>query len=72
MFSKVKADEILLWLETHKTVSGWVVLEDRDLHNPVVGAHQIQTDPAVGLTMNDVEAAVKLLNRHPLPEHRYK
>ena len=32
-FSLVKADEILLWLKSHNDVSGWVVLDDLDLHN---------------------------------------
>lgn len=60
MFSKVKADEILNWLDAQETAVNWIVLEDRDLHNTVVSARQIKTDTTTGLTPNDVEAAVRL------------
>lgn len=60
MFSKVKADEILCWLDAQETAVNWIVLEDRDLHNTAVSARQIKTDTTTGLTPNDVEAAVRL------------
>lgn len=60
-FSMVKADEILLWLKSHNDVSGWVVLDDLDLHNDQVAQHQVKPDQATGLTVEDVEKAVKIL-----------
>lgn len=60
-FSLVKADEILLWLSLHNNVTGWVVLDDLDLHNAQVKRHQLKTDPTIGLTLADVKQAVKLL-----------
>lgn len=38
-FSLVKADEILLWISLHNNVTGWVVLDDLDLHNDQIKRH---------------------------------
>ncbi len=59
-FSLVKADEILLWLKSHD-VTEWAVLDDLDLHNVQVTQHQVKPDPAVGLTAQNVEEAIKIL-----------
>ncbi len=53
-FSLVKAEEILAWLDDHKEVKHWVVIDDLDLHNTEVAKHQLRTDPQTGLTVNDV------------------
>lgn len=60
-FSLVKADEILLWLETHDNISGWAVLDDLALHNETVNRHQMKPDPAVGLTSEDIANAERIL-----------
>ena len=60
-FSLVKAEEILLWLETNNDVSGWVVLDDLDLHNEQIEKHQVMPDQAIGLTLEDVEKAERIL-----------
>lgn len=60
-FSLVKAEEILLWLESHNDVTEWVVLDDLDLHNAQIEQHQVKTDQTIGLTLADVEKAVKIL-----------
>lgn len=60
-FSMVKADEILLWLKLHDDVTKWVVLDDLDLHNDRTGQHQVRTDPAVGLTPEDIKRAEEIL-----------
>ena len=59
-FSRVKAQEILLWVERNKP-DNWVVLDDLPLGDPQVEAHQVRTDAAVGLTTDDVREAEKLL-----------
>lgn len=61
-FSLVKADEILLYLKTHPDVTGWVVLDDLDLHNAQVMQHQVKPDQATGLTAHDVEKAIEILS----------
>lgn len=61
-FSLVKAEEILAWLDEHKEVEIWAVLDDLDLKNERVASHQIRTDPSVGLTRENMWAAEKLLN----------
>ena len=60
-FSLVKAEEILLWLKTNDDVAGWVVLDDLDLHNEQIGKHQVMPDQAIGLTLEDVEKAERVL-----------
>lgn len=60
-FSLVKADEILLWINLHDDVTEWVVLDDLDLHNDQIRQHQVKTDPTIGLTLENVRQAVKIL-----------
>ena len=60
-FSLVKADEILAWLKLHDDVDGWIVLDDLELHNCQVELHQVKTDQRIGLTVDDVKMAEKIL-----------
>lgn len=60
-FSLVKAGEILAWLAEHEDVESWIVIDDLDLHNAEIEAHQVKTDPNVGLTIEDVDMAEKML-----------
>lgn len=60
-FSLVKASEILTWLDEHKEVDKWIVIDDLDLHNPEIESHQIKTDPHIGLTTEDVHKAESML-----------
>ena len=60
-FSLVKAGEILAWLGQHKDVDSWVVLDDLDLHSAEMEMHQVKTDQRIGLTIEDVEKAKKML-----------
>ena len=61
-FSLVKADEILLWLNLHNSVTEWVVLDDLDLHSAQISRHQVKTDQTIGLTLENVKQAVKILS----------
>lgn len=60
-FSLVKADEILLWIKLHNDVAKWVVLDDLELHNIQIEQHQVKPDQTAGLTLSDVEKAIKIL-----------
>ena len=60
-FSLIKAGEILAWLDVHREVKKWVVIDDLDLHNEEVARHQVKTDACVGLTMEDVQKAQAML-----------
>ncbi|MGN0350925.1 MAG: HAD domain-containing protein [Roseburia sp.] len=60
-FSLIKAGEILAWLEEHKEVKKWIVIDDLDLHNAEVERHQVRTDQRIGLTMADIVRAEKML-----------
>ncbi len=60
-FSLVKAAEILLWLSENKEVKNWVVLDDLDLHNEEIEKMQIKTDPTIGLSLEDIKKAEKML-----------
>ena len=66
-FSLVKAEEILLWVKLHGDVEHWVVLDDLNLHNDIVEAHQVRTDQAVGLTLENVQLAKRILGAGTLP-----
>lgn len=61
-FSLVKADEILLWLDRHPDVSGWVVLDDLPLHNETITRHQVLPNQDLGLTLDDIAKAERILN----------
>lgn len=61
MFSLIKADEILSWLDVHKNITEWVVLDDLDLHNTLIEQHQVKPDPAVGLTFENIRQAEEIL-----------
>jgi len=61
-FSHVKAPEILAWLEAHDQVEKYVVLDDLDLNNQVIHAHQVRTNPQLGLTEEDSARIVRMLN----------
>ena len=60
-FSKVKASEILSWLDRQSDIDSWVVLEDLDLKNETVKKHQIMPDPDTGLTDEDIDKAISLI-----------
>lgn len=60
-FSLVKAGEILAWLDEHKEVDQWIVMDDLDLHDPRIEIHQLRTDPDTGLTDEDVHKAEAML-----------
>ncbi len=60
-FSLVKASEILAWVEAHPEVSSWIVLDDLDLHSEEIEKHQIKTNQETGLTQENVEQAIRLL-----------
>ncbi|MDE6846581.1 MAG: hypothetical protein K2J99_12580 [Lachnospiraceae bacterium] len=61
-FSLIKAEEILAWLDDHKEIDQWVVIDDLDLHNAEVATHQLRTNPQTGLTINDVHEIEKMLH----------
>ena len=60
-FSLVKASEILAWLAEHRDTGNWIVIDDLDLHNEEIEMHQVKTDPSIGLTIDDVYKAEKML-----------
>lgn len=60
-FSLIKAGEILTWLDEHREVDKWIVIDDLDLHNAEIEMHQIKTDPSIGLTVEDIHEAEKML-----------
>ena len=60
-FSLVKAAEILAWLNDHPGVQHWLVLDDLDLHNNAVADHQVTPISSLGLTENDIPAAIRML-----------
>ena len=62
-FSKVKASEILSWLDKQSDVDSWAVLEDLDLKNETIKKHQIMPNPDTGLADEDIDKAMVLFKR---------
>ena len=65
-FSLVKAQEILLWLDQHDNIEKYVILDDLDLSNKEIEMFQIKTDGVRGLTKENVEEAIKMLNYYDI------
>lgn len=70
-FSKVKADEILMWLKDHPDTERWVVLDDLELHNDEIRKYQVMTDPEHGLTEKDVENTLGILGGNMAKQNIY-
>jgi len=60
-FSLVKAKEILGWLDMHKEIESWIVIDDLNLYNEQIFQHQIKTNQTVGLTQQDIKRAEIML-----------
>ncbi len=60
--------EILAWLNTHPDVKQWVVIDDeRSAIEATLDCERcVFTEPGRGLTADDVEAAIQILERHPV------
>ena len=54
-----KREAIEEWIHKHQE-DRYVILDDQDLHFP----RQIQTNPEVGLTMEDARKAIEILNHN--------
>ena len=60
-FSLVKASEILAWVSQYDNIEKWIVIDDLDLHNEEIRKHQILTDASIGLTVENICEAERLL-----------
>ena len=61
-FKDVKAKEIAAWLEKHCEVDKYVILDDLDLENDQITANLVQIDGKIGITEEDVNHALDILN----------
>jgi len=52
-FSRVKAKEIIAWLNEHKSVNKYVVIDDLDLINDEIKPHLVRTNGQFGITEED-------------------
>ena len=59
----IRGMEIKEWLDKHvKNVSHYVIIDDMDNFLPEQKSHFVQTDPEVGITEEDANIAIKILN----------
>ena len=59
----IRGMEIKEWLDKHgKKVSHYVIIDDMDNFLPEQQSHFVQTDPEVGITEEDANMAIKILN----------
>lgn len=61
-FSFVKAQEILMWIEQHKDIDSYIVLDDLDLSIDTIKNNLIMTDSTIGLSEGNVLDAIAHLN----------
>jgi hypothetical protein len=60
----IRGMEVQEWLNTKgKKVSHYVILDDMDNMLPEQQNHFVQTNPEVGITEEDAEKAIAILNR---------
>lgn len=63
-FLSCRGYEIKEWLLAHgKTVSQYAILDDEQEMLPDQQSHFVQTNPTVGITEEDAEKAIAILNR---------
>ena len=59
----IRGMEIKEWLDKHdKKVSHYVIIDDMDNFLSSQKSHFVQTDPEVGITEEDADMAIKILN----------
>ena len=60
----IRGEEIKEWLSKHgKRVSNYVIIDDIDNMLPEQQSHFVQTNPEVGITKEDSEKAIIILNK---------
>ena len=60
----IRGEEIKEWLSKHgKRVSNYVIIDDMDNMLPEQQSHFVQTNPEVGITKEDSEKAIIVLNK---------
>jgi hypothetical protein len=61
-YSHVKAKEIIAWLNDHKIVNKYVVIDDLDLRNEEINAHLVRTNGQVGITEEDALSIIEKIS----------
>ena len=60
----IRGEEIKEWLSKHgKRVSNYAIIDDMDNMLPEQQSHFVQTNPEIGITKEDSEKAIKILNK---------
>jgi len=60
----IRGEEIKEWLKMHeKQVSNYTIIDDMDNMLPDQQSHFVQTNPEEGITEEDVQKTIKILNR---------
>ena len=60
----IRGEEIKEWLTKHgKNVSNYAIIDDMDYMLPEQQSHFVQTNPEVGITKEDAEKAIKIINK---------
>jgi len=60
-FSHVKAKEITAWINEHKFVDKYAVIDDLDLKNEEINAHLVRVNGQVGITEYDARRVIDML-----------
>jgi hypothetical protein len=61
-FSRVKAKEILAWLNENQSFDKYVVVDDLDLINEEINAHLVRINGQVGITEEDAMRVIDMIS----------
>jgi hypothetical protein len=61
-FSHIKAKEIIAWLNEHRSVEKYAVIDDLDLMNEEVNARLIKINGQVGITEEDAIRVIDMIS----------
>lgn len=61
-FSHVKAQEITAWLNGHKTIEKYVVIDDLDLRNEKINNHLVKINGQIGITEDDARCIINMIS----------
>lgn len=59
-----RGEEIDMWLQSHLSVKNYVIIDDREDMMVQQKDHFVKVNPYCGLTDEDVEKAMKILDKH--------
>lgn len=58
----IRGKEVSVWLNDNPEVTNYAILDDNDEFSDIQQSHFVQTDPALGITQDDLDKIDKILS----------